>query len=614
MSGEPAEIRGSQIMGHTGEQDRSYQVKVYDFKRPDKFSLEQVHVFELIHQTIARGMTATLSTRVGCSVDVTVDTVDQMTFVEFVEAVPQVSAFAAVGLAPLTVPAVMQLDGNLATLLVDAACGQTTKALSREAPERPFTEIETLVLESVLEDFMPLIREGWVNAVELTPTVGAIESNPRNIQIVPPTELVILASLLVTIGGEQSHINVVFPYLTIEPIIHVLSGQYWFSKIRNSGGHASGLGTRARDIPVECEVAIPLPDVRLASLPRILDGEALPLRSLDRGLAELRAGTVPVAEVAYGATLADERELDLSLPSVARDRGRTGTVRTGGGGDDGAAAVVSHLDPALAELRGEIRGLRIAVEEMRQNRELTVTGDEASAGDPYSSTAFAAGTLRALDAPNEVAVLVASERAPAVAFLLAPLEPESASRLLAALPAELRDQSVRALSTLESADLALHARVMTYLKRRVRTRHESTVAGGPEAVAEILNHVPRSVEKAVMERFMAEDRPLFESIARLMFVFEDFALVDADAIRKVAERVGPDELALALKGVSKDVSSHVLGALREEDVAAVEAADAALGRVRRKDVETAQRDVIEELRRLEESGEVVVARPDEVVE
>lgn len=613
MSAEPAEIRGSQIMGHTGEQDRSYQVKLYDFKRPDKFSYEQVHVFEMIHQTIARGMTATLSTRMGCSAEVTVDTVDQMTFVEFVEAVPQVSAFAAVELAPLRVPAVMQLDGDLATLLVDAACGQPTGAFSREAPQQPFTEIETLVLESVLKDFMPLIREGWINAVELTPAIGGIESNPRNIQIVPPTELVLLASLLVTIGGEQSYMRVVFPYLTIEPIIHVLSGQYWFSKIRNRDGHASGLGARARDIPVECEVAIPLPGMRLASLPRLLEGEAVPLRSLDHGLAELRAGTVPVAKVAYDATLAGNGELDLSLTSVAPDRGGTGAGRSGGG-DDGAAAVVSHLDTVLAELRGELRGLRIAVEEMRQNREPTVTGDEGSVGDPYDSTAFAAGTLRDLDAPNEIAVLVTSERAPTVAFVLAPLEPESASRVLAALPAELRDQSVRALSTLASADLALHARVMTYLKRRIRTRHESTVAGGPEAIAEILNHVPRSVEKAVMERCMAEDRPLFESIARLMFVFEDFVLLDADAIRKVAERVGPDELALALKGVSKDVSSHVLGALREEDVAAVEAADAALGRVRRKDVETAQRDVIEELRRLEESNEVVVARPDEVVE
>ncbi|HKJ84659.1 MAG TPA: FliG C-terminal domain-containing protein [Spirochaetia bacterium] len=113
---------------------------------------------------------------------------------------------------------------------------------------------------------------------------------------------------------------------------------------------------------------------------------------------------------------------------------------------------------------------------------------------------------------------------------------------------------------------------------------------------------------------MAEDKPLFESIARLMFVFEDFVLVDPSAIRKVADRVGSEELALALKGVQKEVIAHILGALDEELVAAIEEAETTIGRVRRSDVEAAQREVIEELRRLEERGEVVVARPDEVVE
>ena len=166
----------------------------------------------------------------------------------------------------------------------------------------------------------------------------------------------------------------------------------------------------------------------------------------------------------------------------------------------------------------------------------------------------------------------------------------------------------------ESADLALHARVLTFLRRRIQTGRDSSVAGGPEAVAQILNHVPRSVEKAVTERFEAEDQPLFESIARLMFVFEDFVLVDPPAIRKVADQVGADEIALALKGVPREVAAHILGALDEERVAAIEQADASLGRVRRSDVESAQHDLIEELRRLEDRGEVAVARPDEVVE
>jgi flagellar motor switch protein FliG len=219
-----------------------------------------------------------------------------------------------------------------------------------------------------------------------------------------------------------------------------------------------------------------------------------------------------------------------------------------------------------------------------------------------------------VDAPNEIAVLLSSERATTIAFLLAPLEPETAARVFAALPQNVRAETVRAMTTLESADLTLHGRVLTFLNRRIQTRRDSSVSGGPEAVAEILNHVPRKVEKDLMERFMEEDKPLFESIARLMFVFEDFVMVDPEAIRKVAEQIGPDELALAMKGVAGEVASHILGALDEQTAAAIERAEQALGRVRRSDVESAQRDVIEELRLLEQRGEVVVARADEVVE
>ncbi|MFW6248033.1 MAG: FliG C-terminal domain-containing protein, partial [bacterium] len=84
--------------------------------------------------------------------------------------------------------------------------------------------------------------------------------------------------------------------------------------------------------------------------------------------------------------------------------------------------------------------------------------------------------------------------------------------------------------------------------------------------------------------------------------------------RKVADRVEPEELALAMKGVVREVSSHILSALGDEQAAAIERAETSLGRVRRQDVDEARRAIIEELRLLEKAGEVVVARPEDVVE
>ena len=141
-----------------------------------------------------------------------------------------------------------------------------------------------------------------------------------------------------------------------------------------------------------------------------------------------------------------------------------------------------------------------------------------------------------------------------------------------------------------------------------------TTTGGPDVVAEILNNTPRSVEKHVMETFMREDKTFFEEIAKRMFVFEDFVLVDPVAIGKVAARVSTEELALAMKGIPSEVADHITAALNDEEAEALGLAIDDLGRVRRRDVESAQRDMIEELRQLEQAGEVVVARPDEVIE
>ncbi|MFW5786393.1 MAG: FliG C-terminal domain-containing protein [bacterium] len=626
MADYPIEVQGEEIIGFSRDPKATCTVKRYDFKRPDKFSAEQLHTFRMINEMMARGFTETASSQIGRPVEVSVQEVDQLAYYEFIESVPGISCFAVIGLSRLRGSMILQLDGPLATLLADAACGQNAETLSLTAPERHFTEVESLVLESVLEDFMAPIRDAWHTTVELNPQIGGIESNPRNLQIVPPTEMILQATFAVQMGEAQTSIRLVVPYLTIEPIIHVLSPRYWYSSVLR-GGDAPTLGPRAGDIPVQCELALAAGGVRPAELPAILEGEPLPLPSLSRGGAELRVGGVPVARLRVDArdlvgaaarTEAAGTGLDAAAAAAGEpsspltldvDQGPAGSRTAVGGANGGAAEasmVLDHLHPVLKELRSEFRQLRIAIEEVQQNRDVSATSEATATSAEARSVA--------VDAPRDVARLISDERPPTVAFLLAPLEPQTAALVLSELPPELQGATARALTTLDGADLALHARLTTFLRRHIQTRRDSTVAGGPTAVAEILNHVPRSVEKAIMERFMTEDKPLFESIARLMFVFEDFVLVDADAIRKVADRVGPDELALALKGVSKEVTSHILGSLTDAQATAVEQAETALGRVRRSDVEAAQRDVIEELSRLEEAGEVVIARPDEMVE
>ncbi|MFP4378347.1 MAG: FliG C-terminal domain-containing protein [Spirochaetales bacterium] len=588
--------------------ENSEKVKRYDFKRPDKFSREQIRTMQMIHEVTARGLTAVVSTRVGTSLEVNVRAVDQLTYEEFIQSVPEESAFAVVEVPPLRGPMVIEIDNTLATLLLDAACGQKPDGQTLAKPNRMFAEIEALILNEVVDELLPSMRESWANVVAIEPALGGVETNPRDAMIVPPTEMIVLVSLQVCLGEHSSFMNFAYPYLTIEPIVRKLRAQYWYSQVRGPGSKPL-LGERASGVRVPCELSIPIDPLPLAQVPSILEGSEIALPSLDRGNLDLRAGSVPVAAAFLARAQSDgtgndrvasleQENLEINLthekPPVKEKAGAA------------LERAVNQIEPTLSDLRGELRTLRSAVEAIRQDNEPRTVADEPSI--------VPAGGAPTVESPRDVALLISAIRPTVIAFLLAPLDPQSAALVFSELPGSVRDQVVQALATLESADLLLHARLMTFLRRRIQTRRDSTVAGGPEAIAEILTSVPRTVEMAIMDRLNKQDNELFESVARLMFVFEDIVLVDPVALRKLAGELSDEELALALKGVSKEVSSHLLGALPEERVAGIEAADAALGRVRRIDVEEAQRAAIEELRVLEERGEVVIGRAGEVVE
>ncbi|MFW6248085.1 MAG: flagellar motor switch protein FliM, partial [bacterium] len=288
------DVAGTEFIGGRRDPNETYRVKRYDFKRPDKFSLEQIRTVEIIHETITRRLEAVVTTRTGRRADVSIHTVDQLNFAEFLASIPDRSAFAVVELPPLLGSMLLQIDGSLAALLANAALGQSPQTLSLAAPARTFTELDAITLHSVVDEFIPAVRDGWRNAIEISPAIAAIETEARHAQIVPPTEMIILGSCRVGIEGEGAFINFAIPYLTIEPIIDRLSPKYWYSKVRSVPG--SGLfGERTHDLPVDCELSVPAGRVALSSLPLILDGEPLPLPSLRKQTVDLRAGGVTVA-------------------------------------------------------------------------------------------------------------------------------------------------------------------------------------------------------------------------------------------------------------------------------------------------------------------------------
>ena len=142
-----------------------------------------------------------------------------------------------------------------------------------------------------------------------------------------------------------------------------------------------------------------------------------------------------------------------------------------------------------------------------------------------------------------------------------------------------------------------------------------TIIGGVDAVVDILNTVDRGTEKHIMETLEIEEPELADEIRKKMFVFEDILLLDNRAIQRVLRDVDNNDLAMALKGANEQVQNACLSNLSSRLAAMIKEDMEYMGPVRMKDVEEAQQKIVNIIRKLEDSAEIVISRGggDEIV-
>ena len=209
------------------------KIKIYDFKRPDKFSKEQLRTVSNMHETFARLTTTSLSAQLRSLVHhVHVASVDQLTYEEFIRSIPTPTTLAVVNMDPLKGNAILEIDPAITFCIIDRLFGG--RGITGANKNRDLTDIEQSVMEGIIVRILANMREAWTQVIDLRPRLGQIETNPQFAQIVPPSEMVVLITLETKVGDEEGMMNFCIPYLTIEPIISKLSSQFWFSSVRRS--------------------------------------------------------------------------------------------------------------------------------------------------------------------------------------------------------------------------------------------------------------------------------------------------------------------------------------------------------------------------------------------
>ncbi|MCL2295237.1 MAG: flagellar motor switch protein FliG [Spirochaetes bacterium] len=215
--------------------------------------------------------------------------------------------------------------------------------------------------------------------------------------------------------------------------------------------------------------------------------------------------------------------------------------------------------------------------------------------------------------PTHLLNFIQQEHPQTIALILAYLEPEKASIILSSLPHETQSDVARRIATMDRTSPEILREVERVLEKKLSTlsSEDYTSAGGVESIVEILNRVDRSTEKTIIESLEEEDPELAEEIKKRMFVFEDIVLLDDRAIQKVLREVDQQELGKALKAVDNEVQDKIFKNMSKRAATTLKEDMEFMGPIRLKDVEEAQQKIVSVIRKLEEQGEIVVARSGE---
>ncbi|WP_126992861.1 flagellar motor switch protein FliG [Thermosipho globiformans] len=212
--------------------------------------------------------------------------------------------------------------------------------------------------------------------------------------------------------------------------------------------------------------------------------------------------------------------------------------------------------------------------------------------------------------PMQVVNFLQSEHPQTIALVLSFLDPPLAAKVLSALPEKIQAEVVKRIALLDRASPDIVREIEKNLEKKFSGLGVQTLSqvGGIDTAAEIINNIDRATEKSIMEKLGYESPELAEEIRRRLFVFEDLLKLDDRSVQLVLREVDTRDLAVALKGASEELKEKIFNNMSKRAAQLLKDELEFMGPVRIKDVEEAQQKIINVVRRLEEAGEIVIAR------
>ena len=250
-------------------------VQVYDFKRPERVSKDQMRALEALHEGFGRNFGAALSGYLRTIIEVSVAHIEQLTYSEFIHSLPNPTCFNLLKAEQLDGQLCLEISPLIIYPIIDRLLGGSNADLF--IPQRPLTQIEQRLVQRITDRATQHLSEAWSNLTPATFSLADFESNPQLVQIVPPNETVVVIRFELKMGNRAGTMSLCIPYNVIEPIMGVLAAQNWFSYQRKGGqeDHVRKLTRNVNNAPVEVRAFLAQTTIMLQDLLSLQAGDVI---------------------------------------------------------------------------------------------------------------------------------------------------------------------------------------------------------------------------------------------------------------------------------------------------------------------------------------------------
>lgn len=250
-----------------GAKFRKKQISEYDFVRPNKLSGDQVRALQHMHETISQNLTMVLATYLRVNLEVTLVSLGQLTFDVFRNSLSNPTVISVLSMEPLEESSLVTVDMKLAFSLIDRMLGGEGKAL---ASIRALTTVELSLMDNIISRFLEKLSEGWERLLKFDPVVQSREMDPQFVQVIPSSEMVMVATFSMQAPGEIEAGEVCFciPFISLDPVLSGLADSFQFASAQRGQT-----------------------DVQSKHLLRVVENTVVPLR-VDLGETSLSIGDV----------------------------------------------------------------------------------------------------------------------------------------------------------------------------------------------------------------------------------------------------------------------------------------------------------------------------------